>query len=106
VSGREVIIRADDPSVKGGAWYPLTVKKIVRARHRDRKPAAGDPSLRQRRRLPASSRRSSSPTAIHGRPHLPEPVDPLEDGRPAIVALVMGHCTAGGAYIPALSDYS
>src|SRR5579863_2651882 len=31
VSGREVMIRADDPSVKGGAWYPLTVKKIVRA---------------------------------------------------------------------------
>jgi 3-methylcrotonyl-CoA carboxylase beta subunit len=31
VSGREVIIRADDASVKGGAWYPLSVKKIVRA---------------------------------------------------------------------------
>ena len=31
VSGREVLIRADDPSVKGGAWYPLTVKKIVRS---------------------------------------------------------------------------
>ena len=31
VSGREVIVRADDPSIKGGAWYPLTVKKTVRA---------------------------------------------------------------------------
>jgi 3-methylcrotonyl-CoA carboxylase beta subunit len=31
VSGREVMIRADDPRVKGGAWYPLTTKKIVRA---------------------------------------------------------------------------
>ena len=31
VSGREAIIRADDQSVKGGAWYPLTTKKIVRA---------------------------------------------------------------------------
>ena len=30
VSGREVMIRADDPSIKGGAWYPLTVKKNVR----------------------------------------------------------------------------
>ena len=30
VSGREVIVRADDPSIKGGAWYPLSVKKIVR----------------------------------------------------------------------------
>ena len=30
VSGREVIVRADDPTIKGGAWYPLTIKKIVR----------------------------------------------------------------------------
>ena len=30
VSGREVVIHADDSSVKGGAWYPLSVKKIVR----------------------------------------------------------------------------
>ena len=30
VQGREVVIHADDPSIKGGAWYPLTVKKIVR----------------------------------------------------------------------------
>src|SRR4029079_8690691 len=30
VEGREVIIHADDASVKGGAWYPLSVKKIVR----------------------------------------------------------------------------
>src|SRR6266571_3778951 len=30
VSGREVIVHADDASVKGGAWYPLSVKKIVR----------------------------------------------------------------------------
>ncbi|HEY1075530.1 MAG TPA: carboxyl transferase domain-containing protein, partial [Fontimonas sp.] len=31
VSGREVVINAGDASVKGGAWYPLTVKKTVRA---------------------------------------------------------------------------
>lgn len=31
VAGREVIVHADDASVKGGAWYPLSVKKIVRA---------------------------------------------------------------------------
>ena len=30
VHGREVVIHADDPSIKGGAWYPLSVKKIVR----------------------------------------------------------------------------
>ncbi|MGY3108204.1 acetyl-CoA carboxylase carboxyltransferase component [Bradyrhizobium sp. LM3.4] len=31
VAGREVMVHADDASVKGGAWYPLSVKKIVRA---------------------------------------------------------------------------
>ena len=31
VCGREVMVHADDPTVKGGAWYPLTIKKIVRA---------------------------------------------------------------------------
>ena len=31
VSGRECVIHAGDPSVKGGAWYPLTIKRIVRA---------------------------------------------------------------------------
>src|ERR1044072_3054381 len=30
VAGREVIVRADDATVKGGAWYPLSIKKIVR----------------------------------------------------------------------------
>lgn len=30
VNGREIIVHADDASVKGGAWYPLSVKKIVR----------------------------------------------------------------------------
>ena len=30
VNGREVVIHADDPSIKGGAWYPLSIKKIVR----------------------------------------------------------------------------
>ena len=32
VSGREtIILRADDPTIKGGAWYPLSVKKSLRA---------------------------------------------------------------------------
>ena len=30
IHGREVVIHADDPSIKGGAWYPLSIKKIVR----------------------------------------------------------------------------
>jgi hypothetical protein len=54
VSGREVIIHADDASVKGGAWYPLSVKKIVRTLDiaiENRLPVMHH--LRQRRRLPA-----------------------------------------------------
>jgi hypothetical protein len=88
VSGREVIINADDPSVKGGAWYPLTVKKIVRALDiaiENRLPvihlcdSAGG-------FLPAAVRSCSR--TVHGRPHLPQPVDAVEDERQAAGARV------------------
>ena len=82
-SGREVMIRADDPSVKGGAWYPLTVKKIVRAL-----------DIAMENRLPVIHLCDSAGGFLplqselfadrdYGRPHLPQPVDPVEDGRPA-----------------------
>jgi hypothetical protein len=53
-----------------------------RARHRDGEPAAGYPSLRFRRRLPAIAVGGVS-GPLHGRPHLPRPVDPFQDGRQA-----------------------
>jgi 3-methylcrotonyl-CoA carboxylase beta subunit len=105
VSGREVIIRADDASVKGGAWYPLSIKKIVRTL---------DVAIENR--LPVVHICDSAGG------FLPLQADLFADryyagrifrnqctlskmGVPQ-VAIVAGHCTAGGAYIPALSEYS
>ncbi len=53
-----------------------------RARHRDREPAAGRSPLRLGGRLSAAPVRSVS-RQVHGRPHLPQSVDPLQDGRQA-----------------------
>jgi 3-methylcrotonyl-CoA carboxylase beta subunit len=105
VSGREVIIHADDPSIKGGAWYPLTVKKIVRALDiaiENRLPvihlcdsAGGFLPLQSElfpdRYMAGRIFRNQSTLSKMGVPQ---------------IAMVLGHCTAGGAYIPALSDYS
>jgi 3-methylcrotonyl-CoA carboxylase beta subunit len=105
VSGREVIIRADDPTIKGGAWYPLSVKKIVRALDialENRLPvihlcdsAGGFLQLQSEvfpdRQMAGRIFRNQSLLSKMGVKQL---------------ALVFGHCTAGGAYIPALSDYN
>ncbi|MBX9589825.1 MAG: methylcrotonoyl-CoA carboxylase [Hyphomonadaceae bacterium] len=105
VSGREVIIHADDASVKGGAWYPLSVKKIVRTL-----------DIAIENRLPVVHLCDSAGG------FLPAQADLFADrylagrifrnqailsklGVPQ-VAIVLGHCTAGGAYVPALSEYS
>src|SRR6267154_1288744 len=105
VSGREVIVHADDASVKGGAWYPLSVKKIVRALDvaiENRLPvvhlcdsAGGFLPLQAEffadRYYAGRIFRNQSVLSKMGVPQ---------------VAVVMGHCTAGGAYVPALSDYN
>src|SRR6202045_5033116 len=105
VAGGEVIIHADDASVKGGAWYPLSVKKIVRTL-----------DIAIENRLPVVHLCDSAGG------FLPAQADLFADryyagrifrnqsilskmGVPQ-VAVVMGHCTAGGAYVPALSDYN
>ena len=105
VSGREVIIHADDASVKGGAWYPLSIKKIVRTL-----------DIAIENRLPVIHLCDSAGG------FLPAQADLFADrylagrifrnqsilsklGVPQ-VAVVLGHCTAGGAYVPALSEYS
>jgi 3-methylcrotonyl-CoA carboxylase beta subunit len=105
VAGREVVIHADDASVKGGAWYPHSIKKIVRLLDiaiENRLPvvhlcdSAGG-------FLPAQSQffadryyagRIFRNQSILSKMGVPQ------------VAIVLGHCTAGGAYVPALSDYS
>ena len=105
VSGREVIIHADDASVKGGAWYPLSVKKIVRTLDiaiENRLPvvhlcdsAGGFLPLQAElfgdRYLAGRIFRNQ---AILSKMGIPQ------------VAIVLGHCTAGGAYVPALSEYN
>jgi 3-methylcrotonyl-CoA carboxylase beta subunit len=105
VHGREVIVRADDPSIKGGAWYPLSIKKIVRTL-----------DIAIENRLPVIHLCDSAGG------FLPLQSDLFPDryaagrifrnqcvlskmGVPQI-AVVLGHCTAGGAYIPALCDFS
>ena len=105
VSGREVIIRADDPTVKGGAWYPLTMKKIVRAL-----------DIAMENRLPVIHLCDSAGGNLQLQSDLFP--DKYVGGRifrnqsilskmgVKQLALVFGHCTAGGAYIPGLSDYS
>ena len=105
VQGREVVIHADDPSIKGGAWYPLSVKKIVRTL-----------DIAIENRLPVIHLCDSAGG------FLPLQSDLFPDRNAAgrifrnqctlskmgvpQIAVVLGHCTAGGAYIPALSDYS
>ena len=73
VSGREVMIVANDATVKGGAYFPLTVKKHLRAQEiAPAEPAAVHLSGRYRRRQPAASGRSvSRPRSF--RPHLLQP---------------------------------
>lgn len=105
VAGREVMIRADDPTVKGGAWYPLTMKKIVRAL-----------DIAMENRLPVIHLCDSAggflplqselfpDKYVGGRIFRNQSV--LSKMGVKQLALVFGHCTAGGAYIPGLSDYS
>jgi 3-methylcrotonyl-CoA carboxylase beta subunit len=105
VNGREVIVHADDPSIKGGAWYPLSIKKIVRTL---------DVAIENR--LPVIHLCDSAGGFLPLQSELF--ADRYTAGRifrnqctlskmgvPQI-AVVLGHCTAGGAYVPGLCDYS
>jgi 3-methylcrotonyl-CoA carboxylase beta subunit len=105
VCGREVVIHADDASIKGGAWYPLSVKKMVRAL-----------DIAIENRLPMVHLCDSAggflplqadffPDKYHAGRIFRNQSILSKMGVPQ-VAIVLGHCTAGGAYIPALSDYS
>jgi 3-methylcrotonyl-CoA carboxylase beta subunit/propionyl-CoA carboxylase len=103
VSGREVLIIANDATVKGGTYFPITVKKHLRAQQ-----VALD------NRLPCVYLVDS------GGAFLPLQAEVFPDrehfgrifynqarmsaARIPQVAVVMGSCTAGGAYVPAMSD--
>jgi 3-methylcrotonyl-CoA carboxylase beta subunit len=105
VRGRECIIVCNDATVKGGSYYPITVKKHLRAQE-----------VARENRLPCIYLVDS------GGANLPSQTDVFPDrehfgrifynqatlsaaGVPQI-ACVMGSCTAGGAYVPAMSDES
>jgi len=103
VSGRECVIVCNDATVKGGTYYPMTVKKHLRAQE-----------IARENRLPCIYLVDSGGANL---PHQAE-VFPDRDhfgriffnqanlsaeGIPQI-AVVMGSCTAGGAYVPAMSD--
>ncbi|MEI9989558.1 MAG: carboxyl transferase domain-containing protein [Rhizomicrobium sp.] len=103
VSGRECVIVCNDATIKGGTYYPITVKKHLRAQE-----------IAQQNRLPCIYLVDS------GGANLPNQAEIFPDrdhfgriffnqanmsaaGIPQI-ASVMGSCTAGGAYVPAMSD--
>ena len=106
VAGRECMIVANDATVKGGTYYPMTVKKHLRAQEIARaEPPALHLSGRFRRRLPAAAGRGlSRPRAF--RPHLLQPGARCRRRASRRSPLVMGSCTAGGAYVPAMCDES
>lgn len=105
VSGQECMIVANDATVKGGSYYPLTVKKHLRAQ-----------TIAQENNLPCIYLVDS------GGANLPrqDEVFPDRDHFGHIffnqanmsarnipqIAVVMGSCTAGGAYVPAMADES
>ncbi len=105
VSGRECMIVCNDATIKGGTYYPMTVKKHLRAQE-----------IARENRLPCIYLVDS------GGANLPNQTEVFPDrdhfgrifynqanlsaaGIPQI-AVVMGSCTAGGAYVPAMSDES
>ncbi|MBI1774965.1 MAG: methylcrotonoyl-CoA carboxylase [Proteobacteria bacterium] len=103
VQGQECVVVANDATVKGGTYFPMTVKKHLRAQE-----------IARENRLPCIYLVDS------GGAHLPSQDEVFPDrehfgrifynqatlsaeGIPQI-AVVMGSCTAGGAYVPAMSD--
>ncbi len=105
VHGQEVMVVANDATVKGGTYYPMTVKKHLRAQE-----------IAAQNHLPCVYLVDS------GGANLPQQDEVFPDrehfgriffnqanmsaaGIPQI-AVVMGSCTAGGAYVPAMSDVS
>ncbi|NIK46637.1 3-methylcrotonyl-CoA carboxylase beta subunit [Variibacter gotjawalensis] len=103
IEGRECVIVCNDATIKGGTYYPMTVKKHIRAQE-----------VARENRLPCIYMVDSGGANL---PQWPEVFPDREHfgrifynqatlsslGIPQI-AVVMGSCTAGGAYVPAMSD--
>jgi 3-methylcrotonyl-CoA carboxylase beta subunit len=105
VSGREVMVIAGDASVKGGAWYPLTVKKTIRATD-----IAIENMLPVVHLVDAAGAFLPLQSELFADKYMGGRVFRNQCKMSALgleqVAVVLGHCTAGGAYVPTLCDYS
>jgi 3-methylcrotonyl-CoA carboxylase beta subunit len=103
IEGRECMIVANDATIKGGSYHPMTVKKHLRAQE-----------IARENRLPCvylvDSGGANLPTQTEvfpdrehfGRIFYNQAI--LSSLRIPQIAVVMGSCTAGGAYVPAMSD--
>ena len=103
ISGRECVVVANDPTVKGGTYYPITVKKHLRAQE-----------IARDNRLPCVYLVESGGAFLPAQ----DEVFPDRDNFGRIfynqatlsalgiaqISVVHGSCTAGGAYVPAMSD--
>ncbi|MGB7337047.1 MAG: carboxyl transferase domain-containing protein, partial [Salaquimonas sp.] len=103
IEGREVMVVCNDATVKGGTYYPMSVKKHLRAQE-----------IAEQNNLPCvylvDSGGANLPNQAEGfadREHFGRiffnQANMSAKGIPQI-AVVMGSCTAGGAYVPAMSD--
>ncbi|MGY4236526.1 3-methylcrotonyl-CoA carboxylase beta subunit [Bradyrhizobium sp. USDA 4449] len=105
ISGRECVVVANDATIKGGTYYPMTVKKHLRAQ-----------DIARQNNLPCVYMVDSGgaflplqdeifPDERHFGRIFYNQAQMSSQGIPQI-AIVMGSCTAGGAYVPAMSDES
>lgn len=105
VSGREIMVMASDSSIKGGAWYPLTVKKMVRTLD-----IAIENHLPMVHLVDAAGAFLPLQSDIFPDKYMGGRIFRNQCILSAMgvqqVALVLGHSTAGGAYVPTLCDYS
>jgi len=100
VSGREVMVIANDSSLKGGAWYPITTRKIVRALE-----------IALENKLPVVHMLDSGGANLHlqdeiyaNAGHIFKLQCHLSAAGVPQLAVVFGYCTAGAAYTPTLCD--
>jgi 3-methylcrotonyl-CoA carboxylase beta subunit len=105
VFGREVMIVANDSTVKGGAYFPLTVKKHLRAQTIARENALPCIYLVDSGGANLPYQAEVFPDQDHFGRIFYNQAQMSAAGIPQI-ACVMGSCTAGGAYVPAMSDES
>ncbi|HBK04589.1 MAG TPA: methylcrotonoyl-CoA carboxylase, partial [Acetobacteraceae bacterium] len=105
VSGKECVIVANDATVKGGTYFPMTVKKHLRAQEIARKNNLPCLYLVDSGGAFLPMQDEIFPDREHFGRIFFNQANMSAEGIPQI-AVVMGSCTAGGAYVPAMSDES